>query len=98
MARTYRKAASQAFTKGEPKVKRLDIRHGTAMVCDCVRWRGTVADVYVMDARHVRFDRRWCDDRPYEIPNVKRKIKRATARAVRRAWRMDDRREANNGD
>ena len=98
MARTYRKAASRAFARGGPKVKGLDIRHGTAIVCDCVRWRSQVADVYVMDARRVLFDRRWCDDRPYEIPNVKRKIKCATARGIRRAWRMNDRREANNGD
>ena len=98
MARTYRKAATTAFSKGGPKVKGLDIRHGTATVADGAQGHATAADVYVMDTRRVRFDTRWCDDRPYEIPNVKRKIKRATARAVRRAWRMDDRREANNGD
>ena len=88
MARTYRKTAADAVEDGK-KLKRMDRRHGTAVVADGAQCHSTAADIYVLDGKHIRYDRRSCDDRSHEIPNAKRKIKRGAARAIRRAGRMN---------
>ena len=88
MTRTYRKTEAAAVGD-EKKFKRIDRRHGTAVGADGAQCQSTAADIYVLDEKHIRYDRRSCDDRPYEIPNAKRKIKRGTARAIRRAGRMN---------
>lgn len=90
MARTYRKTEASLVRDGERKVRKIDRRHGLAVVADGSQPAAMVADVFVSDGKRVRFDRRNCDDRPYEIPGVKRKIKRFTARKIRRCGRLAD--------
>ena len=89
MARTYRTTEAAAVGGDDRKLKRIDRRHGTAVVADGAQCHSTAADIYVLDGRHIRYDSRSCDDRPHEIPNAKRKIKRGTSRAIRRAGRMN---------
>ena len=83
MARTYRKSLSD-IVLNEKKLKSLDIRHGSAVVADGAGIHTLVADVFSLRGTQIRYDSRWCDDRCYEIPNAKRKIKDHTHRAFRR--------------
>jgi len=45
MARTYRKTAADAVEDGK-KLKRMDRRHGTAVVADGAQCHSTAADIY----------------------------------------------------
>jgi len=83
MARTYRKIRTKNMADLK-KVRRIDRKHALVLVSDGEQFASLAADVFVSDGRRMLYDRRFCDDRPYEIPNVKRKVKRLTARKLRR--------------
>lgn len=87
MARTYRKNRTGDMADVK-KVRRIDRRHALAVVADGAQSANTAADIFVSDGRRMLYDRRFCDGRPYGIPNVKRKIKRLTARRFRRNARI----------